>query len=246
MSERPRVAVFRPNDDRLESAVALLSSLGVEPIPDPMLSVRPTGALPRTDAAFTILTSKTGVEIAAEGDWTPSGTTLCAIGPTTADAAEAAGYRVDLIPDDFTSAGLVEALRERVEGATVEVARSDHGSEVLLEGLDSAGAFHHETVLYELVIPEGAGSSVELATEGELDGALFTSSLTVEHFLEVADRDGQGEAAREGLERAVVGAIGPPTAETAAEQGIEVDVIPEEADFEALARATIERLGVTP
>ncbi|MFB6095296.1 MAG: uroporphyrinogen-III synthase [Halodesulfurarchaeum sp.] len=246
MSERPRVAVFRPDDDRLESAVDLLSSLGVEPVPDPMLSVRPTGALPRDDAAFTILTSKTGVEIAAEGGWSPGQTTLCAIGPTTADAAETAGYEVDLMPEDYTSAGLVEALRDRGEGATVEVARSDHGSEVLLEGLDSAGAYHHETVLYELVIPQGAGSSVELAAEGELKGALFTSSLTVEHFLEVADREGSGEAARAGLEEAVVGAIGPPTAETAAEQGIEVDVVPEEADFEALARATIERLGVTP
>ncbi len=49
---RPRVAVFRPDDDRLTSAVELLESLGARPVPDPMLAVEPTGNRP-DDAAGT-------------------------------------------------------------------------------------------------------------------------------------------------------------------------------------------------
>lgn len=238
----PTVAVFRPDDERIEDAIELLVELGVEPVPDPMLAVEPTGTEPRTDGAVTVLTSKTGVELAADAGWEPKGTQLVAIGPATADAAEAAGFDVDLVPEEYTSTGLVEALADSVDGKRVEIPRSDHGSPILIQGLTDAGAYVHETVLYELVIPDGAGASVTLAADGALDGALFTSSLTVEHFLSVAaDRDVEAEV-RDGLESAVVGAIGSPTAETAAAAGITVDIVPKSADFEALARAVTGEL----
>jgi uroporphyrinogen-III synthase len=242
VTDRPRVAVFRPDDERLTEAVELLGSLGVEAVPDPLLAIEPTGAAPRTDADFVILTSKTGIDRLPEG-WTAGDATLCAIGERTATALEATGRTVDLVPETYSSRGLLEALDGRVEGARVEVARSDHGSAVLLDGLEDAGAYHHETVLYRLVRPEGSGDSAELAADGELDAALFTSSLTVEHFLEAADERGGREAAVAGLGAAVVGAIGDPTRTTAESHGIEVDVVPETASFEALARAAVGRLS---
>jgi uroporphyrinogen-III synthase len=235
------VAVFRPDDERLADAVALLESLGVEPVPDPMLAVEPTGRIPRVDAEYVVVTSKTGVELAAADGWTPGDATLVAIGPATADACREAGYDVDVVPDEYTSAGLVAALDGDVDGARVEVARSDHGSAVLTDGLDAAGAYVHETVLYELERPAGAGESVELAAEGDLDAALFTSSLTVENWLAAARERGVEPEAREGLADATVGVIGPPTADTAAEHGIEVDVVPDDAGFEELARAALDR-----
>ena len=238
---RPAVAVFRPDDDRLRRAVALLESLDVEPVADPMLAVEPTGEDPRTDADFTVLTSKTGVELVDEADWVPTGE-VCAIGAATAEALRERGYGVDRVPETYSSAGLVEELGGAVEGARVEVARSDHGSDVLLDGLLDAGAYVHETVLYRLTRPVTAGESCERAANGDLDGALFSSSLTVEHFLEAAaDRDVR-EAAVEGLNGAVVGAIGRPTADRAAELGIEVDVVPDTADFETLVREVVGRI----
>ena len=243
MTDTPTVAAFRPDDDRLADALATLEALGVDPLGDPMLAVEPTGATPRTDADYAVLTSKTGVELAAEDEWDPDGTTVCAIGRSTADALEAAGYAVAVVPEEFSSRGLVDRLDGEVDGARVEVARSDHGSAVLLDGLESAGAYCHETVLYRLVRPDGAGQSVERAAESGLDGALFTSSLTVEHFVDAArERDIEADAIA-GLNDAVVGAIGVPTRETAEGLGIEVDVVPGEADFEQLAAAVVERLG---
>lgn len=238
---RPAVAVFRPDDDRLATAVALLEDLGVEPVADPMLAVEPTGERPRTDAAYTILTSKTGAELVAGTGWEPAGT-LCAIGDTTAEALRTAGFGVDVVPAEFSSSGLVEHLRDEVDGAPVEVARSDHGSDVLLDGLIDAGAYVHETILYRLVRPDGAGVSAERAANGDLDAALFTSSLTLEQFLDAAAERGVREAALAGLNDAVVGTIGEPTRETAETLGVEVDVVAPTADFEALARAVVERL----
>jgi uroporphyrinogen-III synthase len=239
------VAVFRPDDERLRDAVELLDSLGATPIPDPMLEIRPTVAVPDSDADYVVLTSKTGVELLAEAGWSPGDALLCAIGESTAAAAREAGWTVDRVPEEYSSTGLVRLLDEEVDGERVEVARSDHGSDVLTDGLAAAGADVHETVLYRLVRPEGSGESTELAAEGELDVALFTSSLTVENFLAAADERGIREAAVEGLNAAVVGAIGDPTRRTAESRGIDVDIVPERADFDELACAAVEAAAPT-
>ena len=243
---RMRVGVFRPDDDRLADAVALLESLGATPVPDPMLAVDPTGQRPR-GADYVVFTSKTGVEIAAgeHRRWEPGEATVVAIGASTADALREHGYPVDVVPAEYSSAGLVDALADDVAGAAVELARSDHGSHALVEGLESAGATVRETVLYRLSRPEGAGESAELAARGDLDAALFTSSLTVEHFLEAAADRGIREAAIAGLAEAIVGAIGDPTRETAEDAGVAVDIVPGEADFEALACEVVERAAPT-
>lgn len=242
MTDRPRVAVFRPDDERLAGAVELLESLGVDPVPDPLLAVEPTGRQPRPDADYVVLTSRTGVDLLS-ADWDPGGATLCAIGERTAEALEATGRPADLVPATYSSRGLVTALADRVDGARVEVARSDHGSAELLDGLGEAGAYCHETVLYRLVRPPGAGEATELAAGADVDAVLFTSSLTVDHFLEAAAERGIEDAATAGLRDVVVGAIGRPTRETAQARGIPVDVVPETATFDALARAVVQRLG---
>ena len=239
-----RVAVFRPDDERLTEAEALLDSLGAETVADPMLDVRPTGEAP-AEGEYVILTSKTGVELAAESGWDPGESVVCAIGSSTAEVLEDHGYEVDIVPEEYTSAGLVAALEDEVEGVEVEVARSDHGSPVLTEGLADAGADVHETILYELVRPEDSDESVLLAAEGDLDAATFTSSLTVAHFLDAAEERGVRDEAIAGLNEAVVGAIGEPTRETAESEGIGVNLVPEVADFERLACEVVETAAPT-
>ncbi|WP_253738821.1 uroporphyrinogen-III synthase [Halohasta salina] len=240
MSQQVRVAVFRPDDERITAAVELLDSLGATPVADPMLAVEPTDATPATDADYTIFTSKTGVELAAEAGWEPGETTLVSIGPGTTATAEAVGWTVDREPETYSSTGLVELLADEVAGKRVEVARSDHGSQELLDGLEAADADWAETVLYRLIRPPESGRSAELAAAGELEAVAFTSSLTVDHFLAAADERGVREAAIEGLAEAVVGTIGEPTRETAEDRGIDVDIVPSEATFEALATEVVE------
>jgi uroporphyrinogen-III synthase len=237
-----KIAAFRPDDGRAADAAAVLRDLGAEPVLDPMLAVEPTGDAPRTDADFAVFTSTSGVELLADAGWTAGETTVCAIGSSTAGALREAEYEVDVVPGEYSSAGLVDALADRADGARVEVARSDHGSDVLLDGLESAGAYVHETVLYRLVRPEGAGSSADLAARGQLAGACFTASMTVENFLASADERGVRAPAVAGMNDGVVGCIGDPTRERAERAGIEVDVVPDVAEFEALARTVVERV----
>jgi uroporphyrinogen-III synthase len=239
MTQTVRAAVFRPDDGRLDAAVELLESLGAAPVPDPMLEIVPTDERP-PDAAFVVLTSSTGVDLLEAAGWAPGDAKLCCIGPSTADAARAAGWTVDRIPDEYDSAGLVAALENDVSGKSVAVARSDHGSETLLAGLRDAGADVTETVLYRLRRPSGAGESAVMAAERKLEAVLFTSSRTVEGFLDAAEERGIREEAVAGLEGAIVGAIADGPAETAEDYGISVDVVPENADFDRLATEVVE------
>ncbi|MFB6105177.1 MAG: uroporphyrinogen-III synthase [Halobacteriaceae archaeon] len=244
---RLAVALFRPDDGRAADTADLLRSLGADPVVDPMLDTRPTGAQPRDDADYVILTSTTGVDCLTATDWDPGTATVCAIGPTTADALREAGYPVDCVPEEYSSAGLLATLRDEVGDATVDIARSDAGSATLPDGLAAAGATVHETTLYRLVRPEDAGHSTELAAAGDLDAVLFTSPLTVEHFFDAATDRGLADRVHTALNGAdiVVGAIGTPTATAARDHDVAVDVRPEHADIEALATAVVEHAAPT-
>ncbi|MHC3381857.1 uroporphyrinogen-III synthase [Haloarcula sp. H-GB5] len=241
---QPTVAVLRPDDSRIVEAVEYLQSLDVSPIPDPMLAITPTGQVPQ-HADYCIFTSETGVDLAATAGWKQRGTTVCAVGDQTATALCNRGYSVDIVPSTFTSTGLVDELSTDVENQTVELARSAHGSEVLVEGLESAGAIVSETALYRLERPETAGQSVSLAVDGKLDGILFTSPKTVEHFVQIAtERDAVAALQRE-LEETIVGAIGAPTKRAVDKHGIAVDVMPDTVGFTQLAEVTVRRIRDT-
>lgn len=238
-TDGPRIAVFRPDDERLVAAERTLRDLGARAVTDPMLSVQPTGTVPSEPAHFVVLTSRTGVEILAEAAWEPKSATIVAIGSATAAAIERAGFGEPLVPNEFTSAGVVSLLEDRVADRPVIVARSDHGSAVLTDGLEAAGAHVREVVLYRLARPDGAGRSTELAATGVLDAALFTSRLTVEHFLACAEE--RGIDGREALSSITIGAIGPPTADRLEAAGLSVDVVASTADFSVLAEETVDR-----
>ena len=137
----PGVAVFRPADERIETAGEVLRSLGAEPVADPMLEVDPTGAVPAA-APLVVFTSKTGVELAAEAGWGPGDADVAAIGPGTAAAGRQAGWAVEHVPEESTPAGRVAALRSRVAGERGTVARAGLRSDAPPDGLrdDGAGA----------------------------------------------------------------------------------------------------------
>ncbi len=255
MREEPRlrVAAFRPDDDRLDDAVELIESLGADPVPDPTLAIEPATAddaeatgrqvTPRSDADYVVLTSKTGVELAAEAGWDAGEATVCAIGDSTAEAPTRPATASTSSPPSTLRRDSSKRCPERWR-RNGRSRPADHGSAVLTDGLEAAGAYVHETVLYRLVRPEGSGESAELAASGDLDAALITSSLTVEHFLDAAADLGLREAVIDGLNEATVAAIGQPTRETSEDAGISVDVVPDQADFER-GREAIEAAAPT-
>jgi uroporphyrinogen-III synthase len=239
---KPSVAVFRPDDDRIREATQYLLSLGVSPIADPMLSICPTGQSPKS-ADYTIFTSKTGVELATEQGWSSEGTIVCAVGQRTASALQNRGYSVDVLPETYTSSGLVEELSDSIYGQTVEIARSAHGSDVLVEGLKTAGAIVHETYLYSLERPTTAGHSVLLAIDCQIDVVLFTSPRTVTHFFAIADEQDSTNELQLGLANTIIGVIGTPTERAVLDKELSVDIKPETVSFRRLADLAVEQIN---
>lgn len=237
----PVVALFRPDDARMRRTATLVRDHGGEPLCDPMLSITPTGQLPPPDAPMTVFTSRTGVELTAAAGWTPTATQVVAVGAATADAAVAAGWPRPPTPPRYDSEALGAFIIDAAP-AHVVIARSDHGSAVLPEALSSAAVSHAEVVLYRLERPADAGVSVQATAAGEVDALAFTSSLTVEHFLEIAAAAGVEEAIMAQRPQLTVGAIGAPTAATLDAHGLDPDCTPTEATASALIEAIFETL----
>lgn len=233
------VAIFRPKS-RLEESRKILEDLGFEVVAQPLLVPKSKKKGPRVDCDFILFTSKTGVQYALD-NVNPNelrASTICAIGPKTAGALSEFGIDVDIVPDEFSSTGLVESLKDRVIGKRVEVARSSEGTAKLIDGLNSAGAYVHETELYSLNSPSLSHSLDDIVAEAEI--FLFTSSLMVHHLLELA---GDQDFVKKHLNDGFVGALGRPTEETLKDLGVRTDLTASKAKFSVLAREAKETLS---
>lgn len=227
-----------------------LRELGAEPVAFPTIAIRPPddpgplrealASLDRYDWA--VLTSVNGVrrvlETLEEAGRMPAeafrGVRTAAIGPSTADALREAGVEVEVVPDEYRAEGLLEAVAEaaRLDGARVLLARAEEAREVLPRELEEAGARVDEVTAYrtEVANPDADDLAARLRA-GEIDWLTFTASSTVRNFVRLV-----------GAERgsARVAAIGPITAGTARELGLDPDVVAEEYTIPGLVRALVE------
>lgn len=234
------VAIFRP-EGRLGESKEVLEKFGFEMVAKPVLKPSPTGKHPFTSAEFVIFTSTNGVKFALSSleasDFDSS--TVCAIGPKTAEALKDRGVSVDIVPEEYSSRGLVTSLSSEVRENKVEVARSSEGSKVLLDGLNQAGAFVHETELYTLErVPASEGEIEKIIESAGI--FLFTSSLTVNHFL--GHSNDRQKVIRK-LNRRFVGALGQPTKRTLIENDVSVDLVASKATFTTLVEETRSHLN---
>jgi uroporphyrinogen-III synthase/uroporphyrinogen III methyltransferase/synthase len=114
------------------------------------------------------------------------GLKVAAIGRATAEAARGFGFDVELVPDDQAGEGLVRALREKVSGKRVLLARAAVARDVIPDALRAAGAEVDVVDAYRNVMPESAPSHLRAAIEQGIDAATFTSSSSVTHLAEAA------------------------------------------------------------
>lgn len=196
-----------------------LVALGAEVVQAPVIRVEPLADLEPLRRALTriatydwiVFTSQNAVEIACPDAAALAGTSVAAIGPATADALARRGVPVTLVPERHVAEGLVAALAARgIAGRRVLVPAAELTRPVLAAGLEAAGAVVDLIPVYRTVADGGDGSALGGAlTAGQVDAVTFTSSSTVEHFVQLVGRD----AASCG--RFVAAVIGPVTAQTA-------------------------------
>jgi uroporphyrinogen III methyltransferase/synthase len=215
---------------------ARLRSLGASVIEAPAIRIVPLDG-PAPDLSrydLVCLTSPNGVRLlfsrlAAGGldARALSGARVAAIGPGTGRALAEHGVIADIVPERFVAEGLIEALAE-VPVTRALVARAASARDVLVDGLRARGAEVDVVALYETVAsPLG---DAELAAVAGADYVTFTSSSTVQYFLEAAgDRRPRGRLV----------SIGPVTSETLRSHGLEPDVEAAQHDIDGLVDALV-------
>ena len=149
----------------------------------------------------------------------PDRTRIAAIGSATAAALEDRGVSADIVPMVFRAESLAEAMPlSQLAGRRVLIARAQKAREVLPETLEGAGAQVVVAPCYRTIVPNVDAAELEARLErGEIDLVTFTSSSTVVNFASLFP---EGRAAGL-LAKARVACIGPITAATVRELGIE-------------------------
>jgi uroporphyrinogen III methyltransferase / synthase len=224
-----------------------LRELGARPIEVPTIEIAPPAdggaGLQRAAAElaeggyeWVVFTSANAVEALMER--VPdarlfASTLIAAVGPAT--AAALGRYRLipDLVPDRQLAEGLVEAFPDPpAHDAAVLFPRAAEGREVLVDGLVDAGWRLDLVEAYRTVPARPTDETV--AAVADADAACFTASSTVTGFVSAF-----------GLASIppVVVCIGPVTAATAREAGIQVSAVAGDHSIDGLVATLIEVLG---
>lgn len=141
---------------------------------------------------------------------------IASIGPKTGEVLDEYGVKIDLMPDNYTAEGLLEAFEGiDVEGKKIGLPRTMVARYTLPHGLQRRGA---EVILadaYKSEMPEDKSRIYELIDDisnKKIDIIMFTSPLTVKNLLKIA-MDQNGDEILDILQKkeVLVAAIGPIT-----------------------------------
>ena len=235
-----RVVVTRTRSQASQLSRAL-AELGADPVEVPVIEIVPPSdggaSLAAAVAAlatydWVVFTSPNGVErtFAHIPDARALGRArVAAIGPGTAAALAQRRVVADLVPERFVAEALLEAFPAPPEGGgRVLLARAEVARPVLPDGLAARGWVVDVAAAYRTDAPAPTEDALD-ALAGA-DAVTFTSSSTVTRFV-----------AAFGVEAVppVVACIGPITAATAREAGLEVTVEAAEHTIDGLVAALL-------
>lgn len=161
---------------------------------------------------------------------------VVAVGPKTANALQKHGIAVDLVPEQYSTEGLIPRLKEQgVSGKSVWIPRTSGASPVLAKGLVSLGADVHELYVYESQLPSYSDlhtQFLESLRQRKIDAIIFGSSLSAKNLFKMLRGLVSEKELKELLNALTVVAIGPITAKTLHKLGLHVDVVPKKYLFE--------------
>jgi uroporphyrinogen-III synthase len=169
-------------------------------------------------------------------------TTIIAVGPKTAHELENHQIPANLIPEKYTSEGIMQSLQQRsVTGKTIYIPRTSEAPPELAEKLREMGNNVEEIYVYTSQIPKNQRKSkkfIQDLSNGKIDAIIFSSSLGVKNFFTMMSQHGAVERVQDLTNQLTVVAIGPTTAKVLAQMGLRVDVMPEKHLFEEALQAT--------
>jgi uroporphyrinogen III methyltransferase / synthase len=174
------------------------------------------------------------------------GIRICAIGTKTAQDTRKYGLKVDLIPDEFSAEGLIEAFTkeknteskeqsELLKGIRFLLPRAEKAREIFPAKVRELGGEIDIPVTYRTMRPESQGKRLRrFLKEGRISIATFTSAATFNNLREIMGKDTEDL-----LQGVAITVIGPVTAKAVEKAGLHVDIMPKEATIEAMVSEII-------
>jgi len=144
-------------------------------------------------------------------------TIVMAVGPKTRTALETEGIKVAHVPNTFSSVGVGELFTKlHAVGKKVIVPRSGASTPFLKELLNKIGIDVNEIHLYDVCAFRDTtqwNEFREIFSQNKIDGIVFTSASSVRAFFEIMSKDYDENSLIERLQKSLVVAIGPFTAD---------------------------------
>jgi uroporphyrinogen III methyltransferase / synthase len=244
------VLVTRPREQAGELALRL-ETLGAIPILMPVIAIGPPLDWGPVDAAidqlgryqWLVFTSVNGVtallqrlRVRGKDLRALGGVRLAVIGPSTAEALRHYHLEPDLVPAEYRSESLAAALKPRVAGQRILLARADRGRDVLRDELDNIAQVD-QVAVYSQADAAGDAAVLDSLRQGEIDFVLLSSSNIARALARLLDATCCAPLL-EGRTRIV--SISPVTSAAIAELGWPVAAEAREYTMDGLVQALIE------
>ncbi len=142
------------------------------------------------------------------------------------------------VPEPNTWRELLGAIADRKERS---VALQEYGrsNPELIQGLQSQGRSVTRVPVYRWTLPGDTAplaQALDALLAGKLNGAVFTTGVQIEHFLEFAEKRNQRDEAVSALKRIFIASIGPTCSESLLEYGLTPQLEPSHPKMGILIR----------
>jgi len=165
---------------------------------------------------------------------------ICAIGPRTKRELQESGLEVDFTPSVYRAEEVANGLRtEAIGGKRILLPRAGAARKILPETLRRAGGIVNEVRVYSAVRPSGSGATLERILREGVDVVAFTSSSTVQNFMELLPK-------RDLMDGVTVAVIGPVTGDAANRYGLKPAIVAVDYTIPALVQAIVEHFQKAP
>ncbi|WP_066365855.1 uroporphyrinogen-III synthase [Neobacillus fumarioli] len=238
--------VLVPRGEKQAKSFSLLvEKYGGIPVEIPLIAFRPIRDgvhFPMLDIYdWVIFTSGTAVEIffsfVKKEMKVPK---IAAIGSKTEEALRKRGLEVDFVPSAFVAEVFTKEFSAYIHrGERVLLPKGNLARDCIKQELTETGAVVDEAIIYENYLPDESRKKLANVLQGrQLDILLFTSSSTVDHFMEVVKE----YELRDQLADCIIGCIGPVTMQRLLEYDLPVHVYPKEYTVAGMMKSMADYL----
>ncbi len=169
---------------------------------------------------------------------------IASIGPKTEEVLNGYNVKADLVPDNYTAEGLLEAFEKfNVKGMKIGLPRTMVARYTLPHGLEKRGAQVFLADAYKSEMPDDKSKIYELIDKilnKDVDVIMFTSPLTVKNLIKVAKEENKAKILNIlRNNKVLVAAIGPITKKVL--DAYEINpIMPEEYTFKNMLDKLVE------